>query len=211
MQKPKYYANRFIGLVLRAVVALIFRTLRVDVHGLDAFQERLKKKSPLIIALWHSQLFLLGPILDTYAKGSLFSVLISKSRDGNIPSFFAKTYPQADVIRVGHKTRHVALLDALQAIEHGKILVVTPDGPKGPMHVVKPGVIFSAQKAQADVIALSWHVSKSYRCNSWDKFCIPLPFSKLNISFSPAYSLTHVSEDDAKKMLKDALEISLHP
>jgi Kdo2-lipid IVA 3' secondary acyltransferase len=205
MQKIKTSINFVLGLLLRAVVSLLFRTLRLEVHGLDEFQERAKKNSPLIIALWHNNLLLLGPIMNKFTKNLSYTILISKSRDGNIPSFFAKTYPKVEVIRVGHKTRHIALMESLTAIENGRILVLTPDGPRGPACVVKPGVVFSAQKAQADVVAFSWHASKMYRLKSWDRFCIPMPFSKLHITFSPAHSFEKASIDDAKTTLETVL------
>ena len=166
----------------------------------------MKKDTPLIIVLWHNNLLLLAPILIKFTKNVSYTVLISKSRDGDIPSYLAGTYPKVDVIRVGHKTRHIAMLDSLAAIEKGNILVLTPDGPRGPVHVVKPGVIFSAQKTNADVVALSWQASKMYRLKSWDRFCIPMPFSKLHVSFSPALSFESVEVDDAKKILENALQ-----
>jgi lysophospholipid acyltransferase (LPLAT)-like uncharacterized protein len=56
---------------------------------------------------------------------------------------------------------------------------IAADGPKGPLHQVKPGVIFLAQRTGGWVIPI---VAKSERFiainGSWDKLTVPLPFSR---------------------------------
>ena len=65
------------------------------------------------------------------------------------------------------------------------IVAVTCDGPKGPAKIAKPGSIKLALKNNAQIITMSSTCSKFFEFNSWDKFRIPTPFSKIDIHFSP--------------------------
>jgi lysophospholipid acyltransferase (LPLAT)-like uncharacterized protein len=107
--------------------------------------------------------------------------VVSKSRDGKLLASYAKTYRNVETILVGHRSRHGALLQMLQALEKNAVVILTPDGPRGPRHAVKPGVIFSAQKCSADVVAMRASFSSKWTLNTWDKMQIPKPFSKVTI------------------------------
>jgi lysophospholipid acyltransferase (LPLAT)-like uncharacterized protein len=194
----------FLAYLLRAIVTLLYWTLRVEVQG----DENITKQHPCIIALWHNQLLLLAPILYKIIlrKKLPLAVLISKSRDGDIPSRFAETYKRVEVIRVGHKGRHSAMLEALEALKENKIIVLTPDGPRGPIYKAKPGVIYAAQKSKAPVIPMRWEASRCIRLKSWDRFCIPLPFSKVTCIFGkPIFSTENEPVEMAQRLLEQAL------
>lgn len=191
--------------LLRAIVTVLFWTLRIEIRGKEVFSEL---RGSALIAIWHSKLLLLAPLIRTVLPVVPISVLISKSRDGNIPSLYAETYNEVEVIRVGHKTRHGALLQTMQALESNRHVIITPDGPRGPAETIKPGVIFAAQKCQRPVITMSWHASRCIRLHSWDRFCIPLPFSKITVSFSTPFFF---SESDTPESVERTLKNSFAP
>lgn len=186
--------------LLRAIVTILFWTLRIEIRGKEVFSEH---HGSALIAIWHAKLLLLAPLIRKVLPIVPISVLISKSRDGNIPSSYAETYYEVNVIRVGHKTRHGALLQTMQALENGRLVIITPDGPRGPAETIKPGVIYAAQKCHSPVIAMSWHASRCIRLSSWDRFCIPLPFSKITVSFSKPLLF---SESDTPETIESALK-----
>ena len=173
------------GYLIRAILSALTFTQRFEIQGIKKLQELLANPNhpPVIITLWHNQFLLLAPLLKKTLASHTFTVLMSKSRDGELPAAFAQTYPQAQVIRVGHQSRHQALLHMLQSIADGRIVILTPDGPRGPMYSVKPGTLYLAQKTGALIYPMSWQATRSMRLNTWDKFCIPLPFSKITAQF----------------------------
>ncbi len=217
-RKKKHFLSRFTksgfifktgGFFIRLFVTLLFWTLRIEIRGLKALTEATTKKdrSPLIIAFWHNQLLLVAPILNQLIPENSFTVLISNSRDGELPTAFAQTYPQAKIIRVGHKGRVQALKESIKILLEKRILVITPDGPRGPCYTVKPGVIFSASKSRAVVFSMKWQATKCLRLNTWDKFCIPLPFSKVVVTISEPLQFTEETPiDEAQARLKHALD-----
>ena len=85
------------------------------------------------------------------------------------------------------------------------------DGPAGPFHEVKNGVIKVAKKTGAAIIPMTWYSPNKSMLNlpTWDKFQIPMGFTKIvNLYGEPIY----ISEDAdveedirVKQQLKEAL------
>jgi lysophospholipid acyltransferase (LPLAT)-like uncharacterized protein len=197
---------------LRGCLTLLYWTLRVEVHGEKEFQTLVKKQKSdphapsLIVALWHNQLILIAPLLRKIIPVVKITALISKSRDGALPTYFVRTHKQVDVIRVGHQSRNIALMQTLEALKEKRIIVSTPDGPKGPRYSVKRGIIYSAIKSKSAIISLSWKASRSIRLNSWDRFCIPLPFSKITVTIGkPLFLNENSSIEDGQDAVREML------
>ncbi|HXF28407.1 MAG TPA: hypothetical protein VN457_01035, partial [Chlamydiales bacterium] len=84
----------------RLFIKLLSYTLRVEVHGKDEVVRLIKtNEKPLILALWHSRLLLVAPLVRDTLPHIPACMLISKSRDGDIPSRYAETYKDVEVIR----------------------------------------------------------------------------------------------------------------
>ena len=52
----------------------------------------------------------------------------------------------------------------------GTHIVITPDGPRGPVYQLSQGVIFLAQKSGAPVVPSNMEYSSCWRFKSWDRF-----------------------------------------
>ncbi len=76
----------------------------------------------------------------------------------------------------------------VQMVKDGYNLCVTPDGPRGPKHIMKMGAIRVAQKTRSPIILLGVGIRRKKILKSWDNFWVPLPFSKCSIECSdPIY------------------------
>ena len=85
------------------------------------------------------------------------------------------------------------------------------DGPTGPIGKVKAGVIKMAQETDALVVPLYAHAEHAWFFNSWDKFMLPKPFSKVTLTFGDEIQLTPdgtSSDFEAKRQL---LETTMLP
>lgn len=170
------------GRLARFVTSLLFSTYKVTISGADALQEAAKQK--LIIALWHDKL-LLAPLVRRALKHTPLAVVVSNSRDGKLLASFVNTFSNTTPIFVAADVRHGALLQMVDAIDEGKTILITPDGPRGPRHTVKPGIFFTQEKANAQIIAMHWQASKAWKLNTWDRMQIPKPFAHIEITFLP--------------------------
>ena len=104
-----------------------------------------------------------------------------------------------------------ATLQMIERLKEGQNVAIMVDGPAGPFHEVKNGVIKVAKKTGAAIIPMTWYSPNKTMLNlpTWDKFQIPMGFTKIvNLYGEPIY----ISEDAdveedirVKQQLKEAL------
>lgn len=174
--------KKLIAFLLKIILHTYLKTLRIQVSGDDFIRRRLGE-GPLIFMLWHDSL-LLTPLFRWVGEYRPLKILISNSRDGEIPTYIASSYKNVSVLRVKHFARAQALVESCHQLRQGASLLITPDGPRGPRRVIKEGILFASKKENVPIVHVTWEASKLYTLNSWDQFRIPLPFSKINLLFS---------------------------
>ena len=103
-------------------------------------------------------------------------ILISDHRDGELITQVIKRLGFG-VVR-GSTTRGGAraLREMTSKIETGN-LCVTPDGPRGPRRHVHQGLIYLASRTGLPVVGAGMAFKRSWRARSWDRFCVPRPFT----------------------------------
>lgn len=161
--------------IIYALSSLWVKTLRVEVKFLS------QPQFPSIVAFWHGRMFLLPFVLKEYAER--VAILISRHRDGELIAQIVE--------RMGFKTvrgsagkgkgGERAFKEMVKLIEKGYTVAITPDGPRGPREVVKPGVAKLAMKTGAPVYPLTFSADWKFQLNSWDRFLVPLPLSKCRV------------------------------
>ena len=169
------------GNIVRVFTFFLFLTYKVHISGKEALNEASKHK--LIIALWHDRL-LLAPLLRRVLKHTPLAVVVSNSRDGKMLAAFVKTFRKATPIYVAHNLRHGALLQMIDALDKKQALLITPDGPRGPRHEIKPGLFYTQEKTGAAIIAMHWQASSCWTFSTWDKMQLPKPFARVELTFS---------------------------
>lgn len=183
----------FLAYFIRTLLWLLIRTCKFKVLG----GEHLKDSS--IVMLWHNQLVLIAPSLFKVAPKLSYCAFISNSKDGNLLAAFTTSYSNGHVIRVPHHSRESALKALIDRLKTKKdIAVITPDGPRGPRHKIKPGIVLAAKETGAPIIPFSWVCSNTWKLKTWDKMEIPKPFSTIEAVFSPPITLskdTSIQED----------------
>ncbi len=168
---------------------LILFTCRIDIKGLGAFLET-AKTSPCILALWHSRLVVMPEVMHRFASCFSYTAIISQSRDAEPLARLTKSYKIGRVLRVAHNRRRLALSQMIALLKaKDSVLIITPDGPRGPSFSIKPGIIAAALEANAKIVPFSWHASSFWQMSTWDQMIIPKPFCKLQITFGNEISL----------------------
>lgn len=170
---------------------LLMKTCTISARGHDHFLKA-AESGKCILILWHNRLGPMVEFLKIYGPKFTYGALISKSRDGDLLAKLVNRYaPQGRAIRVAHNAKHQALRDVIQQLNSDEniIILITPDGPRGPRHKIKPGVVLAAKAAEAKIIPMTWTADRFWELNSWDKFCIPKPFAKIQVSFGEAVEI----------------------
>lgn len=162
-----------------------------------------------MMMLWHNRLALVPFILSQFTENIKFAAMVSASRDGEILTFVARAYENGDTIRVPHHSRYQALQQIIRYLEDRKgVIVITPDGPRGPCYELKPGIAIAALSTQAHVIPLDWEAEKSWRLKTWDRMRFPKPFTTVKVKFLPSLSfrdMPQITLQEARELLAKIL------
>ncbi len=199
----------FLAFAAKYLIKSLLFTCRISIEGLESFVSSVSKER-CIIMLWHNRLALVPEILYRYAPQFTYTALISKSRDGDALAILTHSYSIGKTLRVPHNARHIALKKLIDSLKtKGEVIVMTPDGPRGPRYVVKPGIALAAQEAEATLIPFSWTADRYWEFNTWDRFRLPKPFSRIRVELGLPFKIEASNQSDDTNSLLYTLANSL--
>jgi len=126
-----------------------------------------------IFCFWHGRLLMMPfscPIRNV-------AIMISRHRDGDFVSRFAERSGCQSIRGSATRGSLAAMKSMITAHKSGLYLAITPDGPRGPQHQVKSGVIELAKLTGSPIQPVTFGAYPRKVLDSWDEFVIPLPFS----------------------------------
>ena len=154
-------------------------SLRLRYHGAEQIRAWEQTETHFILAFWHRHLLLMP-----YAyRGKKISVLVSQSQDGEL---IARTVARLgiDSSRGSSSRGGIAgMRSLLRKAAEGWDIAFTPDGPRGPLREVQPGVILAAASTGLPILPVAIAASRSKLLRSWDRFLVPVPFSTVHVVY----------------------------
>lgn len=165
-----YLATKLGWLVILLLGKLSFIKL-VGRHHLDQLKE---KKTPFIYVSWHGRILLpiyvhrhqnITSIASLHADGEMMAQTVHRLGYRTV---------RGSSTRGGKEAFH-NMVDVLNQNGTGAMI---PDGPRGPRHYLKPGTIYLSQQTGAYLLPITFSTKRKIQFKSWDRFIIPLPFSK---------------------------------
>ncbi len=153
-----------------------------------------------VCVCWHGELLMSPQAYRKIHKKHKASAIISSHFDG---SLIASTLNMLGIRSLrGSSSRGAkqVLLQAFKSIKSGEEVLITPDGPRGPRHHMSDGAIGIALKSKLPVFVMSYKAEKYWQLNSWDKFVIPKPFTKVDF-YLQSISLEGMELNEAKEYL----------
>jgi len=178
----------FVALFLRLWLA----TLRVRSNRARVQDQ----EGPFILLLWHDRLFL-APLIAHRFMGRPVTALISTSKDGGWLVAFYRVMGIKAVRGSSSKRGAAALVSLTRAVRSGDHAGVTPDGPKGPRRVLKPGVVALAKLTGRPFVVMGIDCRSAWQLRSWDKFALPKPFSRVDITFEDVACPSRDADEEA--------------
>jgi lysophospholipid acyltransferase (LPLAT)-like uncharacterized protein len=172
-----------------SILETIWRTSRIKLSGRERLTEVMREFGSVVPVFWHQHLLICGRFMAAgFIPGMKPGFMISPSVDGEAPTMMANLYGCHVVRGSGSYTGIRAVRGVHQAIVKENISpAITPDGPRGPRFKLKPGAIFAAQISGKPVIPIAYAARPAKLLRTWDKFVIPMPFSKIHISIGEPY------------------------
>ena len=102
-----------------------------------------------------------------------------------------------------------ALVALRKAAKDGKDLVFTPDGPRGPLHRVQPGIVKLAQLTGVPIVPVHLHYSRAIQFKTWDEFLLPLPFATVTVVFGEPHEIPRRMTEEEFEQKRQQLEDSM--
>jgi len=178
------------------LIRLLGSTLRIRMNDEGDFLTG-KHPAPFLLAFWHNRLLAMPMVfIRHYRNRKGVAALISSSRDGRMISDIIRRLGYGVVNGSSSRRAASATLELVECIQSGKDVGITPDGPRGPRYKLNSGLIFLAQKTGAPILPVHVEYSRCIRFNSWDRFMVPLPFSRVDIHFGKIH---HIPENLTKE------------
>lgn len=181
---------RLAALGIGGILHAVYATSRVEFVQPEFHKKFLTLPGGSYInVFWHKHI---GLTTSFFPKRIPRVCLVSRSRDGELLAR-VMAHLGSRAIR-GSSSRgegqskggSSSLRKLARALEAGYHIVITPDGPKGPPERIKPGVLRLAAITGRPILALGMAVSRAFPLSTWDGTLIPLPFTRMALSYSEA-------------------------
>src|SRR5262249_43552959 len=168
---------------------------------------------PVIYCLWHNRLALCMQAYYSYARKRNptpgMAGMVSASKDGAFLAAILKGFDVEPVRGSTSRRGSQELLEVTSWADNGYDLAITPDGPRGPRYVVQDGVMSLAQVTGLPIIPFSYYTLWKIQLKTWDRFQIPLPFSRCIFRVSPPIRVPREMSDEKREHLRQELQRAL--
>ena len=187
----------------------LYRSLRWVRDDTIKLKDRLTSN---IFSIWHGRV-LMSPFIQWRllqpAIPRPFYVLVSRHFDGQL---IGEALRHAGLRTVaGSSTRGgvVGMRHLIRLLEEGADIAIMPDGPRGPLHEVKSGVVQLAAGSQLPLIPMAIGFERSWKLGSWDGMLVPKPFSKAVMVFGEPITVEPINDAESlahwRARVKDAM------
>jgi lysophospholipid acyltransferase (LPLAT)-like uncharacterized protein len=185
-------------------------TFRLTIENEEEWLDYLNNGGTVLLCIWHQQFFSGIRHCQNY-KDFNPSLMISQSKDGKIVAGVAERSGWNPVRGSSSKGGVVALKNMIANLKKSRLSAHIVDGPRGPSGVVKPGVIRLAHATNAAIVPFYVSAENAWHFNSWDKFLLPKPFSKVTLRFGKMINFQRVKDKDLLEKQRRQLEDIMIP
>jgi lysophospholipid acyltransferase (LPLAT)-like uncharacterized protein len=205
---PRWY-QRLAAWLIFVAIRLVSATLRY--RWKDTASEEVDQASgPVIYSAWHNRLVLSMVAYYRYVeqrnRPPRLAAMVSASKDGGFLTAILECFRVQPVRGSSSRRGPQALLELTTWAERGYDLAITPDGPRGPRYQVQDGVMSLAQITGLPIIPFSYYLRWKFEVKSWDRFQIPIPFSRCELVLGKPICVPREASDEEREDLRRELE-----
>ena len=196
---------RILSFVGWALISVWSRTIRTEQVNREVLERLRSEGKNLIAAFWHGRQFLL--FHSHRHSGAV--IPSSESRDGEIQAGILERFGFGVVRGSSKRKGERALLGLVEALRQGKEIALAVDGPRGPLHEVKEGVVYLAGKFATPIIPVATSAKRFWTLEkAWDKYRLPKPFTRGVIVYGDPIYVRGIERDELeakRRELQDAI------
>ena len=203
----KFLFNYVLPPILTGLVYLWGKTLRIECLHPEIAQELRHPGRPHILTGWHQHIFLIFYFFHGWKE---VTALISPSTDGDLLAGMCRWMGYRVVRGSSYKQPVASSRVLIKALRQNLKVGIIADGSRGPYHVAQPGALHLARLTGAPYCGCSWDARWKYQLNSWDRFLLPLPFSRCRVTFGPFFTIPRDADEATLEAKRQELEDSLN-
>ena len=204
----KYFLiNSVLSSVIYFLLHLYTKTIHVHLENAEMVLKHAENGGRVIIGVWHQRFFggfFVPPMFDLTP-----CIMVSQSRDGDFISRIVQKIGWKPVRGSSSRGGKQALRAMVEGLRKDPIGVHIVDGPNGPPRVIKPGLLALARDADALIVLGLVSYEKAWKANSWDRFMVPKPFSRILVRFGSTFVVPKKTSDDEFESLRKKVEDAL--
>ena len=205
------------GLASPGAATLLYRlvhayslTFRLTVENEQPWLSYLKGGGKVLLCGWHQQFFALIRHFERY-RPYRPSIMISQSQDGDIIANVIEKSGWLPVRGSSSKGGRQALRLLVEKLQETGLAYHILDGPQGPMGKVKNGAINLAQATGAVIVPVHVSADSAWYFNSWDRFLLPKPLSRVKLRFGDMIRLASTDNQEEQERQRRDLENIMLP
>jgi len=188
------------------IVLLIGGSLRWEVHGRENYEAARRLGRSFIVTFWHRAIF--AAIWYWRRRGMV--VMVSQNFDGEYTSNVIHWHGYLTARGSSSRRASRVAVKMIRALREGREAAITPDGPRGPRFVAKPGVVQLAKSSGAAILCFHIVAQRFWALRkSWDQSEIPKPFSRTAIFIAPPILVTADCDDAAQAQKLAEVQVTL--
>jgi lysophospholipid acyltransferase (LPLAT)-like uncharacterized protein len=178
--------NAVVGWFGGLIITAIGCTLRYRVRDAAGVARPSLRGEPVIFAFWHHDILLMPYFARRFLTYRPRVCLVSASKDGEMIARVLRRFGLE--IERGSSSRkgREAYRSLVEILAGGTDVAITPDGPRGPRHHAHAGAAGLAVLSGHALVPVRWRAEWKVELPTWDRFVIPLPFSRVEFEVGPA-------------------------
>ena len=181
---PKSFLISVFG---RWIFEIIFFLNKVSVKGEENLLKLINSGDPVMICVWHGRLLFPSWYIR---KHTTLHIISSRHPDSELLAHILRHWGYGLIRGSTNKGGISVIRKMTEIFRDGGIIAVTNDGPKGPARIAKSGSIGLAIKNNVKIITVTGSATKYWQMKSWDRFMLPKPFGKIQITVSTPMNIT---------------------
>jgi len=205
---PRWF-QRLAARLIYLLIQTVARTLRIRWHDQSGHFTG-SPTGPAIYCVWHNRLALCLQVYYWFVfrhnPTQGLAAMVSASKDGGLLAAVLECFQVQPVRGSSSRRGPQALLELTTWADRGYDLAITPDGPRGPRYVVQEGIISLAQVTGLAIVPCSYYLGWKLQPKSWDRFQIPLPFSRCEVYLGKPVRVPREASDSEREAVRLELE-----
>jgi len=181
-------------------------TWRIHIIESASLKKAIEENRPMVFAHWHGDELGILHLLPKYRA----AVMTSTSKDGELMNRIVHLFGSKSARGSSTRGGAAALKGIIRLAREGWRPSVAVDGPKGPLHKVKPGVFEISKLIKGEIFPLAVACDRKYVFEkAWNKTFLPLPFARVVVVWGESLPAVERDRDSRDPELAKSLEEAL--